>query len=201
MEIRRIWVGDTEIPILAQDDGNWMVLVNLRFCDFDVIQRLLAVSDSIEAFLLISKELSEAKAAQERDINDLRRIKELSIKADQAFNLLGRHIPEYGFAISCNLELRKRIKPEIPKPKLGAVYLLRAENGYYKIGQSSQPHKRIASIKGSMPLGMSLVHLVETKRYTELEKELHKRFAEKRVNGEWFALEPKDIAYIKGLHE
>jgi hypothetical protein len=32
-----------------------------------------------------------------------------------------------------------------------------------------------------------------------LEKYLHEKFSGKRVNGEWFALDPDDVDYMKGL--
>jgi hypothetical protein len=41
--------------------------------------------------------------------------------------------------------------------------------------------------------------MIQTSDMRELERMLHARFADKRVDGEWFILTPEDVEYIKGL--
>lgn len=48
---------------------------------------------------------------------------------------------------------------------------------------------------------VTLVHFVESDSAPRLEQELHSKFADKRLHGEWFELEPDNVAYIKGLGE
>lgn len=46
---------------------------------------------------------------------------------------------------------------------------------------------------------ISVICLIKTPDMCALESELHKRFADRRVNGEWFELCETDVLYIKGL--
>jgi hypothetical protein len=81
----------------------------------------------------------------------------------------------------------------------GHVYLLAATTGDYKIGRSKNPPSRAKQIGVKMPFGVELIHVIHTDDMRKLESELHTRFAEKHVNGEWFSLSPEDVTYIKGL--
>jgi hypothetical protein len=81
----------------------------------------------------------------------------------------------------------------------GFVYVLKSPLGAFKIGRTKSPDKRLKRIEVKMPFEVELVTLVQTDDMYELEISLHERFAGKHVNGEWFALEPEDIEYIKSL--
>ena len=74
---------------------------------------------------------------------------------------------------------------------------------YFKIGISSNVQNRIKRLTATaLPYETSLVCLIkfDTKGPAlKLENSLHKRFADKRMNGEWFRLSPDDIEYIKSL--
>ncbi len=86
------------------------------------------------------------------------------------------------------------------KPKKGYVYLLEG-GGHYKIGRAKNPHNRSETIGTQLPYPVTLIHVVECADYEDYERSLHRRFAEKRLHGEWFDLSPEDIAYIQGLPE
>jgi len=91
-------------------------------------------------------------------------------------------------------------EPPLPDPKRneGWVYLLKSGT-YYKIGASIQVNKRIRTLRTLPPFDINLVCTIETDDMYKLERQLHARFSNKRVNGEWFELEPDDVAYIKGM--
>lgn len=81
----------------------------------------------------------------------------------------------------------------------GYVYLIQSPTGAYKIGRTKNPKDRMKTFGVQLPFEVEFVHLIETPDMYTLESDLHKRFEERRVNGEWFALEPADIEFIKGL--
>lgn len=83
----------------------------------------------------------------------------------------------------------------------GYVYLVDSQIGYYKIGRSNEPVERFRKFDVMLPYDMKVIALIETKDMHKLEKELHKRFAEWRVRGEWFALNPQQVLFIKRIAE
>lgn len=86
------------------------------------------------------------------------------------------------------------------KVKAGYVYLLRADNGTWKIGKTVNPHSRKKTFGVKLPFQVEFEHLIECGDMTKLEKELHSMFAEKRLRGsEFFALTPDDVEKIKKL--
>lgn len=85
-----------------------------------------------------------------------------------------------------------------PQPKEGYVYLLHG-GGAFKIGKAQDPSKRIRQLEIALPYPVQTVATVPTDDARALESKLHKRFKDKRLNGEWFDLSAQDVAYIKGL--
>ncbi len=80
----------------------------------------------------------------------------------------------------------------------GYVYLLGGE-GYYKIGRAKNVSRRLRQLEIQLPWPVRVEHTIPCAGYVEAEKELHAVFAEKRANGEWFALSAEDVAWIKGI--
>lgn len=81
----------------------------------------------------------------------------------------------------------------------GFVYILKSGD-HYKIGNAIDPVRRLKSLQAAWPEPMEIVHKIESDRYKYIERDLHRRFAGKRVRGEWFALSDEDLAYIRGLN-
>jgi hypothetical protein len=76
-----------------------------------------------------------------------------------------------------------------------SVYLMKnMANGYYKIGTSRRPVARERTLQAQEP-DIRLLACVEAK--PALERELHLRYAPKRVRGEWFALDYGDLCSLK----
>ena len=72
--------------------------------------------------------------------------------------------------------------------RTSVVYLAYC-NGYYKIGRSKRPRKRIQEMKTGNPYKIELFDVIEDISGTLLEKELHRDLKAYRKRGEWFNLE------------
>lgn len=94
-----------------------------------------------------------------------------------------------------NAQREERRKRKAP----GFVYLIRSEVGYYKIGRTVNPDDRIRTFSVRLPFRVEYEHLIKCEDQRALEKQLHTKFADKRIDGEWFELTPDDVAYIKSL--
>lgn len=89
-----------------------------------------------------------------------------------------------------------------PKPKVvdnsGCIYLIKCSE-WYKIGKTKNVDRRMKTFGEALPFKQEVIHVIRSDDYSALELELHSRFADKRMNGEWFALLPEDVEYIKGI--
>lgn len=83
-------------------------------------------------------------------------------------------------------------------PQPGYIYLLRAvtPDNHYKIGLSKDPVKRIESMGVKLPFPIEPLHQFPTNHRFKAEKNLHEKYADKRVNGEWFNLSDADVQEI-----
>lgn len=80
------------------------------------------------------------------------------------------------------------------------VYLMHdTSNGYYKIGISNNPGYRERTLQSEKPT----IEMITSKKFPirkiaeSIEKALHDTYSEKRLRGEWFELDDKDIDHIK----
>lgn len=107
-------------------------------------------------------------------------------------------IPVYGLMPSKPI-VQVRRKPVIQTE--GFVYLLKSEVGFYKIGHAANPNDRIRTFNVKLPFQVEFEHLIKCKDRFTAERKLHKRYADKRLNGEWFHLTADDVAAIKAINE
>lgn len=90
-----------------------------------------------------------------------------------------------------------------PKPRKtspGYIYVLRGGE-LYKIGRSANPKARIKSLSTVSPVALEVICLSETNDMVGVEIQLHERFADKRQQGEWFALTDDDVHSIRAMLE
>jgi len=67
------------------------------------------------------------------------------------------------------------------------VYLIKSlENGYYKIGMSKNPIKRIKQLQTGNSSKLKLIETYQTEYASHIEKTLHRRYSYLRKEGEWF---------------
>lgn len=87
-------------------------------------------------------------------------------------------------------------EPEGDAAQAGEVYLMRS-GPHFKIGRSNAAGRRAYELAIQLPERLDVVHVIETDDAVGIERYWHQRFAERRLNGEWFALTKQDVAAFK----
>lgn len=84
---------------------------------------------------------------------------------------------------------------------MSAVYLIQAfDTNHFKIGITKRKlSRRLNELQTGNGLKLELVAKFKTKYGTKLESRLHKHFDDKRIEGEWFVLEDKDIIEFEAI--
>jgi hypothetical protein len=86
--------------------------------------------------------------------------------------------------------------PAAEDGQFGFVYLMRSAK-FYKIGKATFTERRQRELAIQLPERLILVHEIKTDDPFGIEAYWHKRFADKRRNGEWFELTAADVAAFK----
>lgn len=88
-------------------------------------------------------------------------------------------------------------EPPVPAMRCkGTVYLLRCGR-WFKIGCSTMVRERVRVLQQGLPEAARLVHVIHTDDPHGIESYWHRRFAKKRVRGEWFRLSRDDVAVFR----
>jgi len=83
-----------------------------------------------------------------------------------------------------------------PKVVVGFVYLMKSDR-HYKIGRTSSVARRGGELTIKIPVPPKTIHSIETDDPVGVEAYWHKRFANKRGEGEWFELAPEDVTTFR----
>ena len=108
-------------------------------------------------------------------------------KENPAFNDVALMLP------SCQLPKQLSAKRSTSD---GYVYLIQS-GGFYKIGRSDEIERRIKQITVALPDTANLVHTIWTDDPPGIEVYWHRRFQDRRANGEWFKLSSADVAAFR----
>lgn len=91
-------------------------------------------------------------------------------------------------------------KSAVDELETGYVYLALMKIGRekrYKIGKANLVEQRTRQVAVNLPEELELIHAISTDDAYGIEGYWHKRFAEKRRGGEWFALTAEDVRAFK----
>jgi hypothetical protein len=80
--------------------------------------------------------------------------------------------------------------------EIGTVYLLRSGK-FYKIGRSNAAGRREREIALQLPERASMVHVIRTDDPPGIEAYWHRRFDERRKNGEWCELTSAEVSAFR----
>jgi Meiotically Up-regulated Gene 113 (MUG113) protein/HNH endonuclease len=80
--------------------------------------------------------------------------------------------------------------------ELGSVYLLKFGR-FHKIGRSNAVGRRERELAIQLPEKVRVVHVIKTDDPAGIEAYWHRRFAERRKNGEWFELSVADVVVFR----
>ncbi|UJF27570.1 GIY-YIG nuclease family protein [Planococcus sp. 107-1] len=88
--------------------------------------------------------------------------------------------------------------PDLQGKAPGYIYFVQEYmNGSFKIGKTKNLEKRMNIFGVKLPFENKLIFLIKTGNHHQTEVAFHKHFSDKRLEGEWFALNKEDLTWIR----
>lgn len=82
------------------------------------------------------------------------------------------------------------------------VYVIREQlHGKYKIGKAKNPYRRLSTFGVQLPYEVRPIFIIPCEDMSSLELTLHRKFANSRLNGEWFDLDDSDLDEIRSSYK
>ena len=88
------------------------------------------------------------------------------------------------------------VPEETAAGELGYVYLMKAGR-FYKIGRTNALGRRERELAIQLPEAAKVIHSIKTDDPVGIEEYWHRRFQDRRKNGEWFELTAQDLAAFR----
>jgi len=87
------------------------------------------------------------------------------------------------------------------KDKSGYIYIIQSltESTNYKIGRAKDAIERIHRLEVKLPFAIDVIHVISCSNRYDAERQMHERYKDRRLNGEWFKLTEEDIRDIKAI--
>lgn len=121
---------------------------------------------------------------------------------EAAFEYPAANIPDNalfdGRAVRRFLISAERREPAAIAPLRSVVYFLEGA-GRVKIGWTSSLHSRLQALQAASPVPLRLLAIMRASQH--MERELHVRFAEFRLHGEWFELAEPIRRFVAELRQ
>jgi hypothetical protein len=90
----------------------------------------------------------------------------------------------------------EEVSEETAAGELGYVYLMKAGR-FYKIGRTNALGRRERELAIQLPEAAKVVHSIKTDDPVGIEGYWHRRFQDRRKNGEWFELTAQDLGAFR----
>lgn len=206
----RIKKGDT-VSLLFSDGSiiDYLVTQKPYKCGLGVPDSAVDVRlEELDIVALREKDLSKIRITFANGDVPATVVNELSGNPQVSYLLLKRYVKEYemvlenlGYKWAENNQEISSTNTELEQPSDSCyVYLMvDTTNGYHKIGISNNPEYREHTLQSEKPT----IELLAAKQFpsriiaSAIESALHSTFIEKRVRGEWFKLNEKDVTDLK----
>jgi hypothetical protein len=88
------------------------------------------------------------------------------------------------------------VPEETTAGELGYVYLMKAGR-FYKVGRTNALGRRERELVIQLPEAAKVIHSIKTDDPAGIEEYWHRRFDDRRKNGEWFELTAQDLAAFR----